>query len=218
MPEERIDRIERALELLVGQTQAFQGEMLSFKDEMRAFKEEMVVFKQEMLVFKERTEAFLLRLDASIQESKRDRKEFRKAWGDLANKMGTILEEIAAPSIRRLAREEFGFSVVDDLMVRTKRVNRYIPGRHREFDVICAGPGHVIYGEMKSTPDLESLNKMLIKLQELFDYYPEYRGCRLIGVYCSRSLDEKMRAAIARAGLYGVAMGEEAMEVVVRPS
>ena len=30
-----------------------------------------------------------------------------KRWGELANKMGTVVEDIVAPSIRRLAREMF---------------------------------------------------------------------------------------------------------------
>jgi len=30
-----------------------------------------------------------------------------KRWGELANKMGTVVEDIVAPSIPRLAREIF---------------------------------------------------------------------------------------------------------------
>ena len=30
-----------------------------------------------------------------------------KRWGELANKMGTVVEDIVAPSIQRLAREVF---------------------------------------------------------------------------------------------------------------
>ncbi len=30
-----------------------------------------------------------------------------KRWGELANKMGTVVEDIVAPSVRRLAREVF---------------------------------------------------------------------------------------------------------------
>ena len=30
-----------------------------------------------------------------------------KRWGELANKMGTVVEVIVAPSVRRLAREVF---------------------------------------------------------------------------------------------------------------
>lgn len=196
----------------------FKEEMLLFKDEMSGFKDEMLFFKDEMSSFKNETHAIVLRIDRSLEEGKRERKEFKRAWGDLANKLGTILEDIAAPNIQRLAVAEFEFRRVDDVMIRATRVNRVTHRSRQEFDVICACPERVIYAEMKSTPGLESLQKMQVKLQDFFQYFPEYQGRQLIGIYCSWSFDEKMRNAISEAHLYGVAMGEETMVIVVRPA
>lgn len=61
----------------------------------RAAEERMARFEQEMREFKE--------------ESRQARRAMNKQWGDLANKMGTILEDIVAPNLRRLAREHFHF-------------------------------------------------------------------------------------------------------------
>ena len=40
-------------------------------------------------------------------EMARERREMNKRWGELANKMGTVVEDIVAPSIQRLARAVF---------------------------------------------------------------------------------------------------------------
>ena len=62
---------------------SFQGEMKDFKDEMKDFKDEMKDFKSEMNEFKT---------------------EMNKRWGDLANNMGTVIEDIVVPNIPRLLK------------------------------------------------------------------------------------------------------------------
>ena len=188
----------------------FKDEMLAFKDEMLVFKDEMREFKDEMLAFKDEMRGFK-------DECEKDRKRMDLAWGNLANRLGTILEDIAAPNIERLALEEFGLGSVSDFFVRARRTSRIGPQRQREFDVICAGPTKVIYAEMKSSPDVDSINKLQQKLQELTDFFPEYSGLELIGVYASWSLNQKLRTTIGTVGLFGVAMGSETMGIVARP-
>ena len=203
---------------------SFKDEMLAFKEEMRAFKEEMRSFKEEMKTFKDGVEVFQGGLEDFKEEnrlyrerSEKEIKSLNRAWGNLANKLGTILEDITAPNIERFANEEFGFESVQDLLVRVRKTSSVGAERQTEFDVICTGPGKVIYAEMKSTPDLVSLTEMKSKLGEFFDFFPEYRSRELVGVYASWSLDKRMRLAISAAGLYGVAMGDDTMEIVARP-
>ena len=169
-----------------------------------------------------RTEEALQSTQAELkllsQELRASIKEMDRAWGKLANKLGTVLEDITAPNIERFATEEFGFPAVRDLFVRAKRTSSAGPERRSEFDVICTGPGKVVYAEMKSTPSLASIAEFRTKLGEFFDFFPEYRACELVGVYASWSLEKRFRLAISAAGLYGVTMGDETMEIVARPS
>ncbi len=76
---ESLDRLEKEM-------REFKKEMQDFKDEMRAFKDEMLDFKDEMRAFKD--------------ETRRDRKEMNKRWGELSNKMGTVVEDIISPATR----------------------------------------------------------------------------------------------------------------------
>lgn len=208
---ERVSFLEHLVEKMAAAQQSAQiaierlsWEMAEFKKEMADFKEEMRQFKEEMREFKE--------------DSELDRKLMKKAWGELANKLGTIVEDIAAPNIRRLALTEFGLPEIEDFLVRSSRSSRRGPKRRREFDVVCSGPGKVIFGEMKSTATAEAADAFARAVGEFFDFFPEYEGRDLIGVFASWSLPEEVCGRLSAAGLYGVAMGDDTMEIVARPA
>lgn len=56
------------------------------------------------------------------------------------------------------------------------------------------------------------------KLAEFEDFFPEYEGWEKIGMFASWSLPEELRDTVASHGLYGLAMGEETMDMVARPA
>jgi len=166
----------------------------------------------------ERMEQMLARMEADTQRMRADTRRMQKAWGDLANKMGTVAEDIVAPNIPRLAVEEFGFTEVEDLMVRARRASRRGEKRVAEWDVVCSGPDKVIVVDVKSTPTLEKIREAPARFAGFFDFFPEYEGRELIGVFASWAIDPKLHPAIRDAGLYGIAMGEDTMDIVVRPA
>lgn len=157
------------------------------------------------------TDRWIARMDA-------ESRQMRKQWGDLANKMGTVAEDVVAPNIPRLAVEEFGFRRVEDLLVRARRTSRRGPDRRAEWDVICSGPGKVIVVEVKSSPTREAIADFPARLAEFFDFFPEYEGSTQIGIIASWAIDPALHPVISAAGLYGIAMGEETMEIVARPA
>ena len=78
-----IERLERAIERM-------EQEGARDREESARFRAEMARDRDEMK-----------------QQADRERREMNKRWGELANKMGTVVEDIVAPSIQRLAREVF---------------------------------------------------------------------------------------------------------------
>jgi hypothetical protein len=114
--------------------------------------------------------------------------------------------------------EEFGFSEVEDLQARARRTSRRGDKRRTEYDVVCAGPGKVVVVEVKSTPTLEKIREVPGRLAEFFDFFPEYEGRELVGVFASWAIAPALLPAISEAGLYGIAMGEDTMDVVARPA
>jgi hypothetical protein len=87
------------------------------------------------------TDVALRRLEASLEafkeEMNEDRKKMYKMWGELANKMGTLVEDIVAPNIPRIAKEYFGAEELDFLGVRIRKRNVKDRSKKREFDVIA---------------------------------------------------------------------------------
>jgi len=232
LTEQRVDKVEQALaELALAQlrtemalqsmardTEAFKQEMREFKDEMREFKDEMREFKDEMGEFKDEMRGFKDEMRGFKDETRLDRKRMNKAWGDLANKMGTVAEDIVAPNIPRLAREEFEVTGETDLVAGPTRVSRRGEPRRRQYDVVCAGDRKVFVVEVKNTPDREKILEFVVKLNEFDDFFPEYKGWEKHGMFASWSLPEELQGFIAQQGLYGLAMGEETMDIVVRPA
>jgi len=116
-------------------------EMREFKAEMRGFKTEMRDFKTEMREFK-----------AEMRESQRD---MNRKWGDLAASLGTVVEDIVAPSMPRVLREVFGCpaAAIEFSGVRVKRKHPSRPDYNREFDALAAGlyvdPSVAAYAEKR---------------------------------------------------------------------
>jgi hypothetical protein len=162
----------------------------------RAAEERMARFEAEMLAF--RTE---------MRASKR---ELDKKWGDLANKLGTIIEDIVAPNLRRLAVEHFGFPIIEDFMVRRSRRRA---GQETEFDALVVGPTAVILGEAKTTPSLKFADDFAAKVGAFFDWFPEYQGRRLIPILASWAIAEPVVERLTALGIYAMQMGEDTMEL-----
>lgn len=196
--------------------------MLRMEESTARMKEDTARMKEDTARMKEGTARMNEEANARLEENRRqmreDARRMQKAWGDLANKMGTVAEDVVAPNIPRLALEAFGFSEVEDLMVRVRRVSRRGEKRRREWDVVCSGPGKVIVVDVKSTPTLEKIAEVQPRLAEFFDFFPEYEGSQLIGIFASWAIDPQLLPAVSEAGLYGIAMGEETMDIVARPA
>ena len=108
--EERVTNLEEVLTEFIIQT----GERINATNatvdrlalEMQDFKDEMREFKDEMREFKE--------------ESGRDRKKMGKQWGELANKMGTIIEDLVFPAVRPVLEKYFNCVILKTFAKKTR--------------------------------------------------------------------------------------------------
>jgi len=154
----------------------------------------------------------LSRLERFMETS---RKENNKLWGDLAKKMGTVVEDIVAPSMERIALENLNFGEIEDFNVR--RLKRHpLTKQRREFDVIVVGTKNVLLNETKSSPSSEHVKEFseFVKSGEFFGYFPEYQGKKLMPVFSALFIPENVIAQLTKEGIYAVAMGNETMRVL----
>ena len=172
--EERLNIVESALAEFIIQSNRslhrLEREMLAFKDEMRAFKNEMRAFKDEM------------------QE---DRRKMNKQWGELANKMGTLVEDIVAPAVRPAIQKHFQEEVLD-IMVSRKKYDKQ-KGLRGEFDVIAITDTSVYLVDSKMSPNKEKLlefkNKVVPRFRQLF---PEYKKLQMVPIFAALRFDQEL--------------------------
>ncbi len=185
----------------------FKNEMQEFKDEMREFKDGMQEFKNEMKEFKDEMQEFK-------DEMREDRKRMNKQWGDLANKMGTLVEDVVAPNIPRIIKEYFKCELLEDFSIRRRITSKRDPEKAREFDAIAVCRGIFFVHETQSNPKVEYVNEFLEVLEEIYDYFPEYKDRRLVPVFSSFYLPEDIVRYLSKHKIYALGMKDETMEIL----
>jgi chromosome segregation ATPase len=194
----------------------FKNEMRIFKDEMTDFKNEMRIFKDEMTDFKDEMRVFKDEMIDFKDETVEDRKRMNKQWGELANRLGTVVEDIVAPNIEGIAQRYFGCTELDSLMVRYRKRNPKNKSQRREFDVIALWDNTVLLNETKATARMEYIAEFAAFLGSgvFFEYFPEYRDKTFIPVFSSLYLSDEMVRALSNAGIYAMAMSDDSMDLL----
>ncbi len=150
------------------------------------------------------------------EEAARERKEMNERWSNLAKKMGTLVEDIVAPSVRRLAREVFGCGEVRYFGTRVSVTRSDDRSREREFDALYVGARAVLLNETKSTPHPEDARAFaqFVESGDFARYYPQYGELPVVPAFSSLSIGEDLVKYLTRRGIYAIAMGDEAMQVL----
>ncbi len=175
-------------------TQAFKDEMRAFKDEMRAFKDEMHAFKEE---------------------GREQNREMNRRWGELANKMGTLVEDLVAPSLPRIIKELLDRDVID-LMVRWKR--KLADGRVREYDAVAITADLICLTSTKSTLRSADVDRFVEEIDLFREFFPEHRDQPVVGILASLAVEESVLNYAEKQGFVVLAVGDQVMEVRNRPA
>ena len=193
------------------ETKMFKDEMLAFKDEMKAFKDEMRAFKDEMKVFKDEMKEFKDEMKEFKDEMQREVKRINKQWGELANKMGTIVEDIVFPAVRPVVKKYFNCNPSVLMMNVEKRVN----GINAEFDVIAVCDDAAFVIEVKSTARVEHIGQVKDKVELFKKLFPEYSNRKVVPILASLKIGEDVLNKLTKEKIYGMAYREwEYMDIL----
>ena len=196
---------QREISVMLRESREFKTEMREFKDEMREFKDEMRGFKDEMQGFKTEMSSF--------------KKEVNQKFGEAANKMGMLVEDMVAPSMGRIFQEVTGCKEEQILFsaIRVKLYHAANPDLRREFDAVVAGGDYVLINETKSQLDSEAVGAFIEVLQEARDFFPQYKEKKVIGALASLYIDTSLVRHIEKQGLIAMAVGQNLMDVLNSP-
>jgi len=189
---ERVDRLEKLMAELIKAQHRTELELERLSREMREYKDEQRI---EMKKFKE---------------------EMNKRWGDLANKLGTIVEDIIAPAVSPVIKQYFNCEI-NDLQVNRKKKD-IKTGLKDKFDVIAVSDDckTVFLVEVKSTPKVDYINEFKDKkIDRFLALFPEYREYKLIPIFSSLRLEEDIINYLTKQKIYAMAYKEwEYMDIL----
>ena len=196
-----------------------EAELRAFKEDTQAFKEEMRVYRETTqtaaAAFKEEMRAFKEEMRAFKEEGRQQNREMNRRWGELANKLGTLVEDLVAPSLPRIVQEVLGQEVID-LSVRRKR--KRADGRQQEYDAIAVTPETVCLASVKSTLRSADIDHVLNEELAAFrTFFPEYQTQPLVGLVASLAVDDSVLHDAERQGLIVLTIGDQLMEVKNTP-
>ena len=157
------------------------------------------------------------RAPGPVRKAARERRERNQRWGELANKMGTVVEDIVAPSVRRLAREVFDCGDLVYFGTRQTVTREDDRSRRREFDALYVGTRAVLLNQTRSSPrsaDACAVRGFFKRSGEFAKYYPLCRELLIVPGFASLNTPEEMVRYLTRHGIYALAMGDEAMQVL----
>ena len=157
-------------------------------------------------------------LDQLSDEVRVANNELNKKWGDLANKMGTLAEDLVAPSVPRILRTLVGCpnNTLDRIAVRVQQ-RHPATGQMREFDVIAVCGETVLINETKSSLGSHDIAAFADLLPTVREFFPEYMEMKFVGAIASLHVDPGVIRYGERAGLIVLGFGEGVMQILNSP-
>jgi len=195
----RVDRLEDLMAGLIEQARITQQQIDRLSIEMKAFKDEMRDFKDEMLDFKE--------------WSKRNIEDLNLQWGNLANKMGTLVEDIFSPSIDQVIQKHF--RVQCDIIDTNKLIRKGKESLELDILALSRETKQAFIVEVKSSPDrIEYIDKFIEKLKRVPQFLPELEDYTLIGIYAGLNMNEETVNILTQKKLYAMIVKGDILEIV----
>jgi len=226
--QERVDRAIERMSIKVEQTSEevnrLSKEMDKFKEwskrqieELRRGIEEnrksMEEFRKSMEKFRKGMEEYREWSKKQIEELRNMTKRMNKQWGELANKLGTLVEDIFAPSVD-IAIQNY-FKCIPDVIDVRKLVRK--DERSLEIDILalCRKEKRAFIFEVKSNPDrVEYIEWFKEKLRAIDEFLPELEGYEKVGIYGGLMIREETVKRLTKEGIYAMEMRGDILEIV----
>jgi len=210
--EVRVDRLEAIFGRFITRT-----EMLLHEMDRRLTRFEQQAEKDREEARKDREESRKDREESrkSREETRQEMRNLARQLGEISNRQGTLVEDLIAPSLRRMARVELDCGELEFFTVRIEK-RHALTGQLREFDALYVGQQAILLNETKATARPQYVAEFVEFLSsgEFWRYFPEYTGRPIVPVFSSLYIPENVLEHLTRQRIYAVGMGKEAMEVL----
>ena len=145
------------------------------------------------------------------EQADRERKDFNKRLAELSESMGTLIEDMVAPSGFQLASAIFGGEEVSECAIRVRRKHPTIKGEMMELDMLAVSATKIAVFEVKRRLDAAKFRQKLGRIPEFF---PEFAGKTICPAIATVYIDPSLIGILDRERIYGIAMSDDVMEIV----
>ncbi len=193
-----------------------KSSMQDFKEELQAdrncFQQSVQETLEEMCLSREHS---IKEIQAFKEEMRASRAELNKKWEDLAQKRGSLVEDIMAPNIIPLSKKYFDIKESpEDFAIRRKKKHTKDPSMRREFDIMAVYKDKIILNETKSNYKQEHIDDFANLLLDFFDFFPEYIGKELIPIFAALYIDKDGIKYATQKGIYVMASKGSIMDIL----
>ena len=165
-------------------------------------------FDEDMRKSDERAERDRRKSDQEMKDFKDEMREehrkMNKKWGEISNKMGTIVEDIIAPAVRPAVNKYFKCDPYDMSVCRKIRRDNL----EDEFDVIAVCEDKVFLVEGKPTPKANYVLEFKDKIERFKKLFPEFEHKKVIPVFASLMIPENIVNLCTKQNYYALAYRE----------
>lgn len=187
---ERVKRTEDKMVMLQDLMDKLAYQTLRTSNAVENLSKEMKEFKDEMRKFKE--------------EAREEHRKMNKKWGEISNKMGTIVEDIIAPAVRPAVNKYFKCDPYD--MSIRRKIRR--DNLEDEFDVLAVCEDKVFLVEVKSTPKANYVLEFKDKIERFKKLFPEFEHKKVIPIFASLMIPENIVNLCTKQKYYALAYRE----------
>ena len=211
--EERVSNLETWIEKYIIRTDIrisqADKEFREFKERAKKFDEKMELLKEES---QRKWEESQKRWEELSKQSEQNRKESDRKYQELVRKLGIFLEDIVAPNMPTIAKEVFQMGEANFFAIRAKVKNSQ--GETREFDAVYIDDTAFLLNESKTNPKIEYINDFIEALENVYDYFPQYKSLKLIPVFSSFHIPDNVKKYLTKNKIYAMQMKDRTMEVI----
>lgn len=220
--EEKVSKLEEMMMRLLYIQQKTEMEIQSLSREIKEYKQEnekrFAKMDEEFEKYKQENDRRFAKMDEEFEKYKKQVNEqirdMNKKWGEISNKLGTIVEDIIFPAAKPVLEKYFNCEITDIHMNRKRKKDNL----KDEFDVIAVSdPCKTVYLiEVKATPKIDYINEFKDEKVERFKaLFPEYEGYKLIPIFASLRLEDDIVNYLTKNKIYAMAYREwEYMDIL----
>ena len=163
------------------------------------------------------TEGHIKQTEEHIKQTekhiKQTEEQLKRMIGEFTDGWGKFVEGLVEPSVRKVFKRE-GIDVRETFQRAAANMN----GRELEIDILGIGEDRlgkrvILITEAKSNLTQRDIDKAIERFKEFTEFFPEYRGNRVIGVVAGIRITRRAKEYAISNGLYVLVPSGEIMEI-----